>query len=130
MVGNLGFWLRLFGMAIKQLSVDAFLLLLLLFLRLLLYSEESLRRVRALTGCPSEQLVFHQIDLCDGPALRKFLETCPPFHSCIHFAGLKVGRVSRRLLLRCGVVVARCVCSRTCTLFLYWCLSCMELLAG
>ncbi len=53
-------------------------------------SEESLRRVRALTGCAPERLVFHQIDLCDAAALNKMLETCPDFYACIHFAGLKV----------------------------------------
>lgn len=53
-------------------------------------SEESLKRVRTLTGCAPERLVFHNVDLCDPAALRKVLETCPGFHSCIHFAGLKV----------------------------------------
>eukprot|EP00904_Undaria_pinnatifida_P006278 jgi/Undpi1/2780/HiC_scaffold_14.g06157.m1 len=52
-------------------------------------SEESLTRVRALTGCAPERLVFHNVDLCDAAALSKVLETCPTFHSCIHFAGLK-----------------------------------------
>lgn len=67
-----------------------------LFFRISVYrapfnnSEESLRRVRALTGCAPERLVFHKIDLCDAAALSKMLETCPDFHSCIHFAGLKV----------------------------------------
>ncbi|CAN0138604.1 unnamed protein product [Ectocarpus sp. 6 AP-2014] len=52
-------------------------------------SEESLRRVRVLTGCAPERLVFHNVDLCDAAALGKVLEACPQFHSCIHFAGLK-----------------------------------------
>lgn len=64
-----------------------------------LASEESLRRVRKLTGCPPEQLVFHEVDLCDALALRKMLEASPAFYACIHFAGLKVG-VTRDPLLR------------------------------
>eukprot|EP00752_Nemacystus_decipiens_P015653 g13969.t1 len=52
-------------------------------------SEESLKRVRTLTGCAPKRLVFHNVDLCDAAALRKVLKTCPEFYSCIHFAGLK-----------------------------------------
>ncbi|CAM9455380.1 unnamed protein product, partial [Hapterophycus canaliculatus] len=52
-------------------------------------AEESLKRVRLLTGCAPEQLVFHKVDLCDAAALNKVLKACPEFHSCIHFAGLK-----------------------------------------
>lgn len=59
------------------------------------YSEESLKRVRVLTGCAPERLVFHNVDLCDAAALSKVLETCPQFHSCIHFAGLKVRKNER-----------------------------------
>ncbi|CAN0315293.1 unnamed protein product, partial [Ascophyllum nodosum] len=51
---------------------------------------ESLNRVRNLTGCSPESLVFHKIDLCDAVALRKLLDSYPPFDSCIHFAGLKL----------------------------------------
>ncbi|CAN0592536.1 unnamed protein product, partial [Laminaria digitata] len=54
-----------------------------------LCSEESLKRVRTLTGCAPERLVFHKVDLCDAAALRVVLDACPQFHSCIHFAGLK-----------------------------------------
>ncbi|CAM9433950.1 unnamed protein product [Discosporangium mesarthrocarpum] len=52
-------------------------------------SEESIRRVRALTGCPEEQVVFHKVDLCDAEAFRAVLEKSPEFFACIHFAGLK-----------------------------------------
>ena len=39
-----------------------------------LSSEESLKRVRALTGCAQERLVFHKVDICDAVALRAVLE--------------------------------------------------------
>ena len=49
--------------------------------------EESLRRVMALTG---KTLVFHQVDVCDGEALRRvFRQAASPFQTVIHFAGLK-----------------------------------------
>lgn len=67
------------------------------------HSEESLRRVRVLTGCAPEQLVFHNVDLCDAAALSKVLEVCPQFDSCIHFAGLKVwGGACTCICVRCS----------------------------
>lgn len=71
------------------------------FLKIVLFflfgaSEESLNRVRKLTGCSQDSLQFHKIDVCDAAALRKVLETVPQIDSCIHFAGLKVRRWDRR----------------------------------
>ena len=58
-------------------------------------SEKSLDRVQKIVGLDDEQrkkrLVFHNVDICDEPALRKVFEASPTFTSCIHFAGLKVG---------------------------------------
>lgn len=48
-------------------------------------SEEALRRVQKITGKP---LAFHQLDICDKPALQQ-LFTNNHFDAVIHFAGLK-----------------------------------------
>jgi UDP-glucose 4-epimerase len=48
-------------------------------------SEESLHRVRELTGKP---ITFHQLDLCDKPALEAVFAAAD-FDAVIHFAGLK-----------------------------------------
>jgi UDP-glucose 4-epimerase len=50
--------------------------------------EESLRRVRKLTGCPEKQLQFRKVDLLDVKALEAVFQEFE-FDSCIHFAGLK-----------------------------------------
>ncbi|MBI3564498.1 MAG: UDP-glucose 4-epimerase GalE [Elusimicrobia bacterium] len=49
-------------------------------------SEESVRRVRALTGKPLEFVVA---DLRDAAALRKLFKRSPGFDAVMHFAGLK-----------------------------------------
>jgi FlaA1/EpsC-like NDP-sugar epimerase len=59
-------------------------------------SPVSLDRVAEICKLSEEErakrLIFHQVDVCDEPGLRKVFETYPPFTSCIHFAGLKVCR--------------------------------------
>ncbi len=63
-------------------------------------NEESLRRVREITGCDPSRLVFHKVDLCDEAALRAVFESSPKFSACIHFAGLKaVGESVQKPLL-------------------------------
>jgi UDP-glucose 4-epimerase len=52
-------------------------------------SEESLNRVRALTGCAGDRLQFRQCDLRNKQGLKKVLDEFPEIDSCIHFAGLK-----------------------------------------
>ncbi|MDR3090049.1 MAG: UDP-glucose 4-epimerase GalE [Desulfobulbaceae bacterium] len=61
-------------------------------------SEESLKRVMALTG---KSLTFHRLDLRDGEALRRvFREAEHRFETVIHFAGLKaVGESVEKPLL-------------------------------
>ncbi|KAG0046715.1 UDP-glucose 4-epimerase Uge1 [Gryganskiella cystojenkinii] len=58
-------------------------------------SEESLVRAQDLAKNPKGSLIFHQIDLLDGPALEQVFESYT-FSACIHFAGLKaVGESSQ-----------------------------------
>lgn len=52
-------------------------------------SEESLQRVRELTGCAESRLKFRNCDLRDQAGLEKVLDEFPQIDSCIHFAGLK-----------------------------------------
>ena len=49
----------------------------------------------------SSRISFHQVDLCDKAALESVFQSVPyPFHSCIHFAGLKaVGESVEKPLL-------------------------------
>jgi len=53
-------------------------------------SEESLRRVRAITGKPVD---FHGLDVCDTEALDRIFSK-QSFDAVIHFAGLKAVDVS------------------------------------
>ena len=57
-------------------------------------SKASLDRVSQIVGLTEEarkeRLVFFEADICDEKALRPVFEKSPKFHSCIHFAGLKV----------------------------------------
>ena len=63
-------------------------------------NEESLRRVRDISGCDPSRLVFHKVDLCDFDALKAIFESSPKFSACIHFAGLKaVGESVQKPLL-------------------------------
>jgi UDP-glucose 4-epimerase len=50
--------------------------------------EDSLERVRELTGCDRKQLQFRKIDLLDRKGLAAVFDEFK-FDSCIHFAGLK-----------------------------------------
>jgi UDP-glucose 4-epimerase len=52
-------------------------------------NEESLRRVRRITGCDESRLRFYKADLCNTEELEKVFATSPKFDACIHFAGLK-----------------------------------------
>lgn len=60
-------------------------------------SEESLRRVKALTEAflseealeSEEKLVFRNIDIRDKPGMEQVLNEFPDISSCVHFAGLK-----------------------------------------
>ena len=60
-------------------------------------SNVSLEKVADIVGLDDkerkERIVFHKVDICDEPALRKVFESSPKFSSCIHFAGLKVSYV-------------------------------------
>lgn len=51
--------------------------------------EESLERVRTLTGCDPQLLHFRNCDVRDRDGLRNVLDEFPDVSSCIHFAGLK-----------------------------------------
>lgn len=63
-------------------------------------TEEGLSRVKVLTGCNSDRLKFHKVDLCDFVELEKVFSVSPQFCACIHFAGLKaVGESVREPLL-------------------------------
>lgn len=57
-------------------------------------SEVSLQRVAEIVGLSEEErkqrIAFYNVDICDEKALREVFEKSPRFHSCIHFAGLKV----------------------------------------
>jgi UDP-glucose 4-epimerase len=53
-------------------------------------SEESLKRVRAITGCDESRIRFFNVDLCNYSAVEAVFEGSPRFDACIHFAGLKV----------------------------------------
>jgi len=59
-------------------------------------SEESLRRVQDLTG---KELTFHEVDICDRPALQKVFEGTQ-FDAVVHFAGLKAVGESCEIPLR------------------------------
>jgi hypothetical protein len=65
----------------------------------------SLEKVAEIVGLSKEdkekRLVFHKVDICDEPALRKVFESSPKFISCIHFAGLKVLYNSLHCMLYC-----------------------------
>lgn len=52
-------------------------------------SEESLKRVRALTECAPDRLHFRQCDIRDKERLKEVLNEFKEIDSCIHFAGLK-----------------------------------------
>lgn len=56
-------------------------------------SEESVRRVRRITGCDESRLRFVNVDLCDYDAVDRGLGAAVSegvkFTACIHFAGLK-----------------------------------------
>jgi len=58
--------------------------------------EESLHRVRALTG---KDLEFHQVDICDGRALAAVFSD-RKFDAVVHFAGLKAVGESCEIPLR------------------------------
>lgn len=74
----------------------------------------SLDRVAKITGLLSDEkernnrMKFYQVDLCDMNALRKVFEEAqkegkgegPPFHACIHFAGLKAVGESTKIPLK------------------------------
>mmetsp|Transcript_20654 Transcript_20654/g.41790 ORF Transcript_20654/g.41790 Transcript_20654/m.41790 type:complete len:391 (-) Transcript_20654:100-1272(-) len=51
--------------------------------------EESLSRVRELTSCDPDRLVFRECDIRDRSGLRSVLDEFPDVSSCVHFAGLK-----------------------------------------
>jgi UDP-glucose 4-epimerase len=59
-------------------------------------SEESLRRVQALTG---QSLDFHEVDICDASALRQVF-AAHEFDAVVHFAGLKAVGESCEIPLR------------------------------
>lgn len=59
-------------------------------------SEESLHRVRALTG---RDLDFHRVDICDHPALAEVFDQYN-FAAVVHFAGLKAVGESCEIPLR------------------------------
>jgi UDP-glucose 4-epimerase len=51
--------------------------------------DESMKRVREITGCEEHRLKFYQQDLCDAVGLERVMAESPRFECCIHFAGLK-----------------------------------------
>jgi len=59
-------------------------------------TEESLRRVREITGC---ELEFNQVDICDREALESVFAR-HEFAAVIHFAGLKAVGESAEIPLR------------------------------
>lgn len=63
-------------------------------------SPIGLQRVVEITGCSTDRITFHEVDLLDIPALEKVFQSSPRFSACIHFAGLKaVGESVRKPLL-------------------------------
>jgi len=52
-------------------------------------SEESLSRVKELTGCDPDKLHFRNCDIRDQSRLGSILDEFPDVSSCVHFAGLK-----------------------------------------
>eukprot|EP00607_Mallomonas_marina_P005104 CAMPEP_0182427364 /NCGR_PEP_ID=MMETSP1167-20130531/17114_1 /TAXON_ID=2988 /ORGANISM="Mallomonas Sp, Strain CCMP3275" /LENGTH=356 /DNA_ID=CAMNT_0024609549 /DNA_START=131 /DNA_END=1198 /DNA_ORIENTATION=+ len=64
-------------------------------------NEESLKRVKQITGCDDTRLKFHNIDLLNISQFETvFQQMKKPFTACIHFAGLKaVGESVRKPLL-------------------------------
>jgi nucleoside-diphosphate-sugar epimerase len=80
-------------------------------------SKVSLDRVAEIAAIGNdeerkERLVFHEVDLCDRAALKKVFEVSPKFQSCIHFAGLKVGRqqlAGEPRFVASGVLFARVI---------------------
>jgi UDP-glucose 4-epimerase len=67
-------------------------------------SPVSLDRVAAIVGLSDEErkvrLVLHTIDICNEADLRRIFSQSLPFHSVIHFAGLKAVGESTRMPLR------------------------------
>jgi UDP-glucose 4-epimerase len=67
-------------------------------------SPVSLDRVAAIVGLSDEErnvrLVLHSIDICNEADLRQIFSQSLPFHSVIHFAGLKAVGESTRMPLR------------------------------
>ena len=55
----------------------------------------SLEKVKEICNLPtdSDRVIFHKVDICHEPDLRKVFETSPKFEACIHFAGLKVSSI-------------------------------------
>lgn len=70
-------------------------------------SEISLDRVAEITKLSEEdrkkRLAFHNVNICDEAAMRKVFEASPTFHSCIHFAGLKVRTMQHSILDECSI---------------------------
>ena len=53
-------------------------------------SEESVRRVREITGCSQDRIRFFRVDICNAVEMEAVFAASPTFVACIHFAGLKV----------------------------------------
>lgn len=51
--------------------------------------DESLERVKKLSGCAPERIQFRNCDIRDQKGLEDVLDEYPDISSCIHFAGLK-----------------------------------------
>lgn len=62
----------------------------------------SLEKVKEICKLPpdTDRVVFHEVDVCHEPELRKVFEISPKFEACIHFAGLKAVGESTRIPLR------------------------------
>jgi len=61
-------------------------------------SEESLVRVREITGCDADAMIFIELDICDAAAIEKLFSSYT-FSSVIHFAGKKAVGESVKLPL-------------------------------
>jgi len=97
-------------------------------------SSVSLDRVAEICGLTQEErtkrLIFFQVDLCDKDALRKVFEVSPTFQSCIHFAGLKVNKVTRILTRHLHFGVSRLLPSVVLNLLLIHPHSCRTIPTG
>ena len=64
-------------------------------------SKKSLERVKEISGCGDDRIVFVEVDLCDEAKTEAmFKAAATPFTACIHFAALKAVGESTKMPLK------------------------------